>query len=65
MEAQAKQEANVSRTLVQAQIQDHQADKQHMHGMEAAQMNNTAKERMQMNGQNARVNSQGTASQGM
>lgn len=44
-EEQAKQQADMQKTVVQAQIQDHQSDKQHQHGMQAAHMNNTAKER--------------------
>lgn len=63
-EAQAKQQADLQNTVVKAQIQDHQADKQHMHGMESAHMNNEAKERMQLNGQLAKHDQQRDTGQG-
>jgi hypothetical protein len=59
MEAQIKNEADLQKTVVQAEIKDHQTDKQHAHNMQSAHMNNTAKERgMMLNGQIAEARSQ-------
>jgi len=65
-EEQAKQQADMQKTVIDAQIQDHQADKQHQHGMQSAHMNNTARERQELvRGQIARDNQQRDTSQGM
>lgn len=65
-EEQSKQSAELGKTIVQAQIQDYQTDKQHEHNMQSAQLNNTAKERQAiLNGEIARNNNQSQSVAGM
>ena len=53
-EAQAKQQADMQSTVVKAQIQDHQSDKQHQQNLQSSQIHNNANERGMMINNNAR-----------
>jgi hypothetical protein len=64
-EPESKANADMNKTITQAKIQDHHADKLHQHSMEAANLNNSARERqMTLNAEITRNNQQGAARAG-